>query len=36
MNNLLHDEKNIDSIFFYAINNDLNYLGFHYTANNKK
>lgn len=36
MNYLLQDEKNIDSIFFYAINNDLNYLGFHYTANKKK
>ena len=36
MNKLLQDEKNIDSIFFYAINNDLNYLGFFYTANKVK
>ena len=32
----LHDEKNIDSIFFYAINDNKNYLGFFYTSNNKK
>ena len=36
MNNLLHDEKDIDSIFFYAINENKNYLGFFYTANNIK
>ena len=36
MNNLLHDEKDIDSIFFYAINESKNYLGFFYTANNIK
>lgn len=36
MNNFLCDEKNIDSIFFYAINNDINYLGFFYTANGIK
>lgn len=36
MDKLLQNQKNIDSIFFYAINNDLNYLGFFYTANNIK
>lgn len=36
MHNLLHDEKDIDSIFFYAINESKNYLGFFYTANNIK
>lgn len=34
MYNLLHDEKDIDSIFFYAINDNINYLGFFYTTNN--
>ena len=36
MNNLLHDEKDIDTIFFYAINGNINYLTLFYTANNIK
>ena len=36
MHNLLHDEKDIDSIFFYAINGNINYLTLFYTANNVK
>ena len=32
----LQDEKNIDSIFFYAINNDINHLGFWYTSGYNK
>jgi len=36
MHNLLHDEKDIDSIFFYAINKNINYLTLFYTANNNK
>ena len=36
MNNLLHDEKDIDTIFFYAINGNINYLTLFYTANNVK
>lgn len=36
MHRLLHDEKDIDSIFFYAINGNINYLTLFYTANNVK
>ena len=36
MNNLLHDEKDIDTIFFYAINGNINYLILYYTANGIK
>ena len=36
MHNLLHDEKDIDSIFFYAINENIDYLTLFYTANNNK
>jgi len=36
MHNLLHDEKDIDTIFFYAINGNINYLTLFYTANNIK
>jgi len=36
MHNLLHNEKDIDSIFFYAINGNIDHLTLFYTANNIK
>ena len=36
MNNLLHDEKDIDTIFFYAINGNINYLTLFYTSKDIK